>query len=599
MAFRNLRSFVHELERRRDLVVIDAPVDAKLEVAEIHRRVIAAGGPALFFRNIKGHSFPVLTNMFGSRERVELAFGNKPKDFVKQVARLPDEILPPSIAKLWGIRHMGKDLLRIGLKTGGRAPVLEKQITGADLTKLPALTSWSEDGGPFLTLPLVHTRGSGKKPDNLGMYRVQIHDAKECGMHFQIGKGAGFHLWEAEQRGEAMPVNVYLGGPPALILAAIAPLPENVPELLLASMVQGARLKCGKIKDWPLNPVAEAEFCISGTVPPGVRRPEGPFGDHYGYYSLRHDYPVLQPQWIHHRKDAIFPATVVGKPRQEDFFIGDWLQELLLPLIPLVMPGVRDLWSYGETGYHALAGAVLKERYGRESMSSVFRILGEGQLSLTKFLLAVDKPMDLRDFRGVLTHILERFDPRTDVHVFSELAMDTLDYAGPAVNKGSKGVILGLGEKKRSLPNEIPAGVHSPLIKNASLWIPGCLVVESVPWKEDPTAAAQIAKIDAFAQWPMIVVVDDVAKATKSETSFLWTTFTRFDPGADLHSARVVFERGHAQRHGPIVIDARMKPTYPDELFCDPETAKLVSQRWKEYFPDRSVEMGNSDVAHL
>ena len=267
------------------------------------------------------------------------------------------------------------------------------------LDRLPAITSWPEDGGPFITLPLVYTTHPDRHGHNLGMYRMQVHDARSTGMHWQIGKGGGYHYAVAEARQQSLPVTVFLGGPPALILSAIAPLPENVPELMLASLIAGERLP--QVHGQGPHPlVASAEFALMGEVPPGVRRPEGPFGDHYGYYSLQHDYPVFTVQRMAHRADAIYPATVVGKPRQEDFFIGDLLQELLSPLFPLVMPAVEQLWSYGETGYHSLAAAVVKQRYAREAMASAFRILGEGQLSLTKFLLVTDRRVDAARLQG-------------------------------------------------------------------------------------------------------------------------------------------------------------------------------------------------------
>ncbi|MCP4242817.1 MAG: 4-hydroxybenzoate decarboxylase, partial [bacterium] len=207
------------------------------------------------------------------------------------------------------------------------------------------------------------------------------------GVHMQIGKGGGFHLAAAEAKGQSLPVRIHLGGPPALMLSAIAPLPENVPELLLASLCLGRKLPMANDPTGQHPIVSGAEFVLCGDIQPCARRPEGPFGDHYGYYSEIHDYPHMQVDTLLRRPDAIFPATVVGKPRQEDFFIGDYLQELLSPLFPLVMPSVVDLWSYGETGYHSLSAARVRERYRREAMMSAFRILGEGQLSLTKFLL--------------------------------------------------------------------------------------------------------------------------------------------------------------------------------------------------------------------
>nr|HPK03520.1 UbiD family decarboxylase [Candidatus Sumerlaeota bacterium] len=456
-------------------------------------------------------------------------------------------------------------------------------------------------GGPFLTLPLVLTRSPADGTPNLGIYRMQRYDDAELGLHIQIGKGGGFHFWEAEQRGEPLPVTVFLGGPPALILAAVAPLPEGVPELLLASLLLGERLP---MTNSPLSPhplVAEAEFALLGHAPPGVRRPEGPFGDHYGYYSLRHDYPVFRCEAIHHREGAIYPATIVGKPRQEDYYIGEYLQRLLRPLFPLVMPAVRDVWSYGETGFHALAAAVVRERYPREAMSAAFRILGEGQLGLTKFLLAIDQPMDLTDFPAVLEHVLARFRPETDLFVFANLAMDTLDYTGPRVNEGSKGVMLGLGEPVRDLPREWrgdpPAGTFNPHVFCA-----GCLVLGAPPFPPrdlpDPLPPAA-AQSPALADWPLVILCDDPARATASTINFLWTVFMRFEPAADIHAAAADIRRNHICYHGPIVIDARMKPWYPAELFAAPAIAQRVEARWREYFPAGNVAMGSSDRAHL
>ena len=430
------------------------------------------------------------------------------------------------------------------------------------------------------------------------MYRLQVHAAASTGMHWQIGKGGGYHYAVAEQLGEPLPVTVFLGGPPALILAAIAPLPENVPELMLASLLAGRRLPvCPGPGPHPL--IADAEFALVGSVAPHRRQPEGPFGDHYGYYSLRHDYPVFEVQSICHRRDAIYPATVVGKPRQEDFFIGDLLQELLSPLFPLVMPGVEDLWSYGETGYHSLAAAVVKERYKREAMASAFRILGEGQLSLTKFLLVIDRPIDLRDFRATLQHLLARTRPETDLFVLSNLSMDTLDYAGPAVNEGSKAVWLGLGDPVRELPGEFSAPELPRGVEQVRVFCPGCLVVGGPARAAEPGLAERIAGHPAFAGWPLLVLSDEPRRATASSINFLWTTFTRLDPATDLYAAGVEVERNHLSYRPPIVLDARLRPGFPDELFCDEAIEQRVSTRWREYFPDGGVEMGDSAAGHL
>jgi 3-polyprenyl-4-hydroxybenzoate decarboxylase len=291
---------------------------------------------------------------------------------------------------------------------------------------------------------------------------------------------------------------------------------------------------------------------------------------------------------------------VVGKPRQEDFFIGDLLQELLSPLFPLVMPGVRALWSYGETGYHSLAAAVVRERYRREAMASAFRILGEGQLSLTKFLLVTDAPIDLKDFHATLTHVLARTRPETDLFVFANTSMDTLDYTGPAVNEGSKGVWLGLGAPVRELPREFrPAATPPADARQISVFSPGCLVIGGPAFEADQGAAARYAAHPAFAGWPLLVLTDEPARAARSAMNFLWTTFTRFEPARDLYAAQHRIVRNHVAFTPPILIDARRKPGFPDELFCDPATAALVTRRWNEYFPAGGVEMGDSGAGHL
>ncbi|MGD8376179.1 MAG: UbiD family decarboxylase, partial [Acidobacteriota bacterium] len=596
------------LRREGELVEVEAEVDPHLEIAEVHRRVVAAGGPALLFRYVKGSRFPVVTNLFGTARRVDLAFGSRPGKLMARAAKLPETLLPPTPTRLWEHRDLVPALLRLGTHAVRQAPVLENAVRPPRLSELPALTTWPRDGGPFITLGLVYTehpdgpgRGHGH---NLGLYRLQVHDDTATGMHWQIGKGGGFHHAVAEGRDEALPVAVFLGGPPGLILSAIAPLPENVPELLLASALVGSRIDMARSPLSALPVAAEAEFALVGKVPPGRRLPEGPFGDHYGYYSLVHEYPVFQVDALLHREDAVFPATVVGKPRQEDFFLGDYLQELLSPLFPVVMPAVRDLWSYGETGYHSLSAAVVRQRYRREAMASAFRILGEGQLSLTKFLLVLDGPCDLRDFPAVLPEVLRRADFRTDLYLFGNLSMDSLDYAGPRINEGSKGVLLGVGDPIRDLPGEF-SGNLPPGATDARAFCPGCLVLQAPPFPSGvgqggvaPDVAAILAH-PSLDPWPLVVLTDDATRAVRSPFNFLWTTFTRFEPAADVHGRRVELIRGHPSFTPPIAIDARMKPWYPEELFCDPDTAGRVDRRWRDYFPNGHVDMGDSDRGHL
>jgi 4-hydroxybenzoate decarboxylase subunit C len=580
--FPDLRSYLGALRARGELCEVTAEVDPRLEAAEIHRRVIARRGPALLFRRPRGADFPLVTNLFGTPERVALAFGKRPREFVERAVEAAEKLVPPTLGKLWGFRDLVLPALRVGMRRVDRGPVTEVEEEPR-LDRLPALTSWHSDGGPFLTLPLVLTHSPTSGKPNLGMYRMQIHGPAETGLHFQIHKGGGFHLFEAERAGRALPVTVFLGGPPALTLAAIAPLPEDVPELLLASLVLGERLP--RVEGRGPHPlVASCEFAFVGEAPAGVRRPEGPFGDHYGYNSLRHDYPVFRVSRVLRRRDAIFPATVVGRPRQEDFFLGDYLQDLLSPLFPLVMPSVRKLWSYGETGFHSLAGAVVRDRYPREAVVSGFRILGEGQLSLTKFVLMTDRDVDLTDFRTVLETVLARADWGRDLIVVSQTSQDTLDYTGPAVNHGSKAMLMGLGEAARPLPDRWDAAAPLPDgVRAARPFCRGCLVVEGRPYADEKGEAARIAAFAGFREWPLLVLVDDAAEATSSVELFLWTTFTRMEPAGDIHGRETHVSRFHVGLSEPAVFDCRMKPWIPEVLEADPATRDLVERRWKEY----------------
>jgi 4-hydroxybenzoate decarboxylase subunit C len=581
---RNLRSFLEVLRRENDLVTIETEVDPYLELAEIHRRVIEQGGPALLFQRVKGSSFPVVTNLFGTNKRIELAFGTKPEQFIKELVSVAESLLPPNRKKLWRHRSLVRDFLKLGTRGVSGGPVTQVIERTSNLQQLPVLTTWQEDGGPFITLPLVYTEHPENKKHNLGIYRMQVYDASTAGLHWQIQKGGGFHYQAAEQMNQALPVTVFLGGPPALIISAIAPLPEDVPELILASLLGGEKLRMAR------NPigaahrlVAEAEFALIGHAPSHERRPEGPFGDHYGYYSLQHEYPVFHCDAIAHRRDAIYPATVVGKPRQEDFFIGDYLQSLLSPIFPLVMPSVRDLWSYGETGFHSLAAAVVRERYAREALVAGFRILGEGQLALTKFLILTDSLIDLHDFPRVLEHVLARVRWETDFFIFSNTSMDTLDYTSGKVNEGSKAILMGLGEAIRGLPSEFRGELPSG-ISRAEVFCPGCLILQGSSYSADPGQAGRLASETAFRDWPLVVVHND-ATVAKSSIDFLWSTWTRFEPASDIYAAETNVVRHHLTYQPPIVIDARKKSTLPDELIVRDDIAKLVDDRWREYFP--------------
>lgn len=582
---KDLRDFLDILRSASELHVIDTEVDPYLEIAEIHRRVIERQGPALLFTNVKGSSFPVVTNLFGTARRLELAFGSRPQQFVAAMVKCAETLVPPTLAGLWEMRGLMAQAIKIGTKKVSNAPIRENHFTPVQLTKLPMLTSWKSDGGPFVTLPLVYTEHPKGHGHNLGMYRIQRYDDQTTGIHWQIHKGGGYHYFEAERLNQPLPLTLLIGGPPALMMAAIAPLPENIPELMLASLLLGAKLETTDSPGFPHPLVANAEFAVQGFVPPNVRRPEGPFGDHYGYNSLTHDYPVFHAKHLFHRNGAIYPATVVGRPRQEDYYIGDFLQDLLSPLFPLVMKGVRQLKTFGDTGFHSLAAAKVENRYSREAFAAGLRILGEGQLSLTKFLILTDGDIDITDFRQLWPHVLERVNWRTDLFVFANVSQDTLDYTGPSVNKGSKAMLLGLGkEKLRKLPDTFQ-GVLPQNCTKAKVYLPGTLVIEGKSFAEEKELPEILKNWPDFSDWPAILLVDDAAAATENLKEFLWTFFTRFEPAGDIHGADTTVQRFHVGLAPPIIFDCRMKPWYPHILEVDPDTKRLVDSKIKAMLP--------------
>lgn len=583
----DLRSYLELLQHEDQLLVIEEEVDAHLEIAEIHRRVIANGGPALLFTRVKGSDFPVTTNLFGTAKRLDLAFGTKPQQFVRDVVHLAESLMPLSAGKIWRNRNIFLDGLKIGTKQVNSGPILENLQQPAKLGTLPMLTSWHSDGGPFVTLPLVYTEHPDGRGHNLGMYRIQRHDETTTGIHWQIHKGGGYHYFEAEQQNRSLPLTLYIGGPPALMLAAIAPLPEDLPELMLTSLLIGEKLKLTTDPLGGHNLVANVEFAIKGSVPPHIRHPEGPFGDHYGYNSLEHDYPVFQVSHLYHRNKAIYPATVVGRPRQEDFFIGDYLQDLLSPLFPLVMKGVRSLKTFGETGFHCLAAAQVADRYPREAFACGLRVLGEGQLSLTKFLIITDGDIDITDFRTLWVHVLERVQWDKDLFVFANVSQDTLDYTGPSVNKGSKAMIMGLGKDVcRQLPRQLMQPLP-PLCANGKVFMPGTLVVEGKNYSERPLLAKELSETVELSEWPIVFLVDSVTEATQSMQEFLWTVFTRFEPAADIHAKATSVQRFHVGLHAPVVIDCRMKPWYTEVLEVDKKTKDIVDEKFNRIIPSR------------
>ena len=583
--FEDLRAFIRFLEARGELVRVRAEVDPELELAAIHRRVVGRGGPALFFERVKDSPYPAVTNLFGTPGRVETALGRPAAQIGEELAAFAEELIPPSPARLWKRRGLLRRMASARLKTVRRGPVLDTVEEPPRLSRLPALKCWPEDGGRFFTLPLVHTVDPETGKGNLGIYRLQRYDDASTGMHWQIEKGGGFHFRKAEAAGRPLPVSVMLGGPPVLTLAAVAPLPEGIDERLLAAFLLGRPLEVVRRPETGHRVAARAEFLLEGFVRPGETRREGPFGDHLGHYSRSGDFPIFHVKRMLARRDAIYPATVVGKPPQEDYFIGNALQELFIPLLKVLRPGISDLWSYAETGFHPLAVLSVRERYGHEALKHAFGVLGEGQLSLTKVLIVVDAGTDVRDFRAVSRAVRESFDPEEGLFLLAPTAQDTLDFTGPAPDEGSRLILTALRGDRAPLrpppPAPPPAREVHPDILDLRAAGEGFLAVRLADGADVEGVRLSLAGHPAAREYLFHVALSaDVD--LRDDRAVLWGWFTRFDPARDLHPARRELCGNRVRFAPPLFIDATWKEGYRKPV-ADPETDELVARRWPEY----------------
>jgi 4-hydroxy-3-polyprenylbenzoate decarboxylase len=466
------------------------------------------------------------------------------------------------------------------------------------------LQCWPDDGGPFITLPLVYTEHPdhpGFAKSNLGMYRVQLAGNdyvpnREVGLHYQIHRSIGVHHAAAIRRGEPLKVNVFVGGPPAMTLAAVMPLPEGMSELDFAALLGNRRIRMIPRPDG-LPIWADADFCITGTVDLAQLKPEGPFGDHLGYYSLKHDFPVLRVEHVYHRRDAIWPFTVVGRPPQEDTSFGAIIHELTGPIIPKVIPGVKAVHAVDAAGVHPLLLALGSERYvpyasqrrPQELLTIANAILGQGQLSLAKYLLIAaqeDAPqLDLHDIAAFFRHVLERVDWRTDLHFQTQTTIDTLDYSGHGFNAGSKVVIAAAGPARRVLPMERSSGWKLPdAFGDARVCAPGIVCISagkprnSYPWASAEQLCGAIPLDHPLNTFPLIVLVDDAEFTARSLRNWLWVTFTRSNPAADIHGVGAFTQDKHWGCTGSLVIDARIKPHHAPPLVEDPAVSRRVDQ---------------------
>jgi 4-hydroxy-3-polyprenylbenzoate decarboxylase len=606
MGYRNLRDCVFDLERTGQLIRIEQEIDPDLEMAAIHRRVYEVGGPALLFTRVTGCDFPMASNLFGTPKRIRYLF----RDTLHAVRHLVELKIDPSAfwKNPWRYRDVPGALLHTLPRQVKTGPILNHQTT---IRQLPQLRSWPLDGGAFITLPQVYTEDvdrPGWRHSNLGMYRVQLsgnryEPDREVGLHYQIHRGIGVHHAAALHRRVPLRVNVIVGGPPALALAAVMPLPEGMPELAFAGALGGRRLslvvpppEAGDEGSSFLPIPAEADFCIAGTVDPQRLLPEGPFGDHLGYYSLAHDFPVLRVQRVYYRPSAIWPFTVVGRPPQEDTSFGDLIHELTGPIIPSVVAGVHAVHAVDAAGVHPLLLAIGSERYvpyaqerrPQELLTCANALLGQGQLSLAKYLLIVaredDPELEIHDIAAFFRHLLERVDWTTDLHFQTQTTMDTLDYSGSGLNAGSKVVIAAAGRKRRALGVELPENLLLPEeFREPQVCLPGVLALEAPKYPaghgaEVPTDVAKLCQALAGASlsaFPLVVLVDDSDFTSRSLNNWLWVTFTRSNPAADIHGIGAFTHQKHWGCTGPLVIDARIKPHHAPPL----EEAPAITRR--------------------
>jgi len=615
MGFRSLRSCADALRAEGHLVEIDHPVDPHLEIAEIQRRLFRAGGPAVLFTRPAGSAFPILANLYGTQKRIERIF----TDTLDRVKRLVELKVDPAgaLQRPWRYWRSPLDAVAMLPRVVRTGPALARNIP---LSRLPQVVSWPGDGGPFITLPAVYTEHPdhpGPKRSNLGMYRVQLggnayEPDLEAGLHYQLHRGIGVHHAAALARGEPLKVAVFVGGSPAMAVSAVMPLPEGLSELTFAGALAGHRIP---MLARPGRPAvyADADFVIEGTVEPGATKPEGPFGDHLGYYARKHEFPVLRVDAVWHRDGAIWPMTVVGRPPQEDTLFGWLVHELTGPVIPSVLPGVSSVHAVDASGVHPLLLAVGSERYqpwrpaGRpaELLTQASAILGQGQLSLAKYLVIVDGTeapgLDAHDVRGVFGHALARADWTRDCHFHTETTIDTLDYSGAGLNTGSKLVVAARGPAIRELARELTPGTHVPDgFRNPRLCLPGVVAVEgprieprprldaendaaiwasaaAAPWAADVERfCAAIDTLHPLRSWPLVVIVDDADFAAASLENFLWVTFTRSNPAADVHGVESFTHQKHWGCRGPLVIDARLKPHHAPPVEEDPAVTARV-----------------------
>jgi len=600
MGYKSLAECVTDLEKNGHLVRIKQEVDPYLEAAAIHLRVFENQGPALLFENIKGSKFPAVSNLFGTLDRSKFMF----RDTLDAIKTLVDLKSDPLKAVKNPFKYAGAGLTAFSAlpwNSGFNAPIKFGKTT---ISALPQIVNWPMDGGPFVTMPQVYTEDMDKPGimnANLGMYRIQLGgndyiQDEEIGLHYQLHRGIGVHQTKANAKGKALKVSIFVGGPPAHPLAAVMPLPEGLSEMTFAGALGNRRFRYFyDAEGFCIS--SDADFVITGTVEPGANKMEGPFGDHLGYYSLQHLFPLMKVHNVYHRKDAIWSFTVVGRPPQEDTSFGALIHDITGSAIPKEIPGLHEVNAVDAAGVHPLLFAIgserytpyLKEKKPQEILTIANHILGKSQLSLAKYLLISNKEDDpslkTSNIEGFIKHILERVDLSRDLHFYTRTTIDTLDYSGTDINSGSKVAIAAAGDKKRILWTELPSSFTMPrTFDKFKMVMPGVLAVEAPPFTSHEQTTHEIEILNsALADsdldgLPLFILCDDAGFVAANINNFVWVSFTRSNPSHDIYGINSFTEHKHWGCMGPLIIDARLKKHHAPQLIKDPEVEKRVDQ---------------------
>jgi 4-hydroxy-3-polyprenylbenzoate decarboxylase len=600
MGYSSLQTCVADLERNGHLVRITEEVDPYLEMAAIHLRVFEHGGPALYFANLKGCEFPAVSNLFGTLERSRFLF----RDTLERVKKLVELKYDPVAVARNPFRFLPVTrtaTAALPIRWRRRAPILHGTTR---VSQLPQIVNWPRDGGPFVTLPQVYSEDvekPGVMNANLGMYRIQLAGNEyardeEIGLHYQIHRGIGVHQARATAAGLPLRVSIFVGGPPAHTLAAVMPLPEGLAEVVFAGTLANRNFRYF-YDDLGHCVSADADFVITGTVQPHDVKPEGPFGDHLGYYSLVHPFPVMKVAQVYHRKDAVWPFTVVGRPPQEDTSFGALIHEISGSAIPQEIPGVKAVHAVDAAGVHPLLLAIGSERYTpfererrpQEILTIANHILGKNQLSLAKYLWICahedDPSLDIHDLPAFFRHMLERIDPARDLHFHTRTTIDTLDYTGTGLNEGSKVAIAAAGPKRRGLWRELPPEFQLPRpFDRCRMVMPGVLAVGASRFTTYDAVEGEVAILDGALRGrdldglPLLVLCDDAGFVAASIDNWVWVTFTRSNPSHDIHGIGAFTEHKHWGCRGPMIIDARSKPHHAPPLERDPAVERRVDR---------------------